>query len=273
MDKILIEELKIFAHHGVFREENIKGQNFFVNAALSVDTEAAGISDELERSVNYASVCEVIKKVMTENTFKLIETAAQTVAVQILGQFELVKEVEIEIRKPEAPIPMEFGSVSVKIRRGWHKAVIALGSNMGDSKAYINAAVKSLEDCEYFKNIKMSSLIVTKPYGFTEQDDFLNGVLVCDTIFSPCGLLDHLHKLENQAQRKREIHWGPRTLDLDIIFYDDNMIDTANLTIPHPDMHNRDFVLRPAAEIIPEYRHPILGLTIKELLERLEKND
>ena len=87
MDKICIEELKIFAHHGVFEHENINGQNFYVNAVLYVDTEKAGISDDLEESVDYSKVCALIYKVMTENTYKLIETAAQKIAEAILLKF------------------------------------------------------------------------------------------------------------------------------------------------------------------------------------------
>lgn len=271
MDKICIDELKIFAHHGVFEHENINGQNFYVNAVLYVDTEKAGVSDSLEESVDYSRVCMLISKVMTENTYKLIETAAQKIAEAILNEFSLVKSVDIEVRKPEAPIDMDFGSVSVKIHRRWHDVLVAVGSNIGDSRTYIKNAIKSLKESVYIKDIRCSELIVTKPYGYTEQSDFLNGAVYLKTMLSPHGLLDLLHDIENNAGRKREIHWGPRTLDLDIIFYDNEVIDEEKLTVPHTDMHNRSFVLIPAAELIPWYRHPLLGLTVRELLERLEK--
>ena len=78
-----------------------------------------------------------------------------------------------------------------------------------------------------------------------------------------------MHRIENEAGRTREIHWGPRTLDLDLIFYDRSVISDADLTVPHPDMQNRDFVLRPAAELMPDYVHPVLGVKVSELLERL----
>ena len=87
--------------------------------------------DDLEKTIDYGKVCELLGKVMTDNVFKLIETAAQTAAEAILREYSLVKAVDIEVRKPDAPIEMDFRSVSVKIHRGWHRAVIALGSNMG----------------------------------------------------------------------------------------------------------------------------------------------
>lgn len=271
MDKICIDELKIFAHHGVFDFENEKGQNFYVNAVLYVDTEKAGITDNLEDSVDYGAVCTLIKKVMTENTYKLIETAAQSVAASILMNYSVVKNVDIEIRKPEAPVDMDFSSISVKISRGWHKTVIALGSNMGDSVEYINTAVEKIKNSPYFKNLKVSELITTKPYGYTNQNDFINGALSCYTMYSPHGLLEFLQSLEKDAKRVREIHWGPRTLDLDIILYDNDIINEPDLIIPHQDMKNRYFVLKPAAEIEPFFLHPVFKLTLSELLQKLEQ--
>ncbi len=273
MDVIRIDNLKIFAHHGVFEHENINGQNFYVNAVLYTNTEKAGTLDELKYSTDYGSVCTLIHEVMTQNTFKLIETAAQKTALEILKKFPFIESVDIEIRKPEAPIEMQFESVSVRIQRGWHTAVIALGSNMGDSRSYIKNAVEQLENSEYIKDVKVSDLIVTKPYGYTEQNDFLNGALVCQTVLSPHALLELMHSIENSADRTREIHWGPRTLDLDLIFFDDAVIDTPDLSVPHPDMQNRTFVLEPVAQLVPYYRHPVFNRAVSQLLERLRKND
>ena len=207
MDKIIIEDLKIFAHHGVFEHENINGQYFFLNAALYVETEKAGMRDDLSCSVDYGKVCELLGKVMTDNVFKLIETAAQTAAEAILREYSLVKAVDIEVRKPDAPIKMDFRSVSVKIHRGWHRAVIALGSNMGDSRGYIEKAVEQIVASPQIRNVRCSELIVTKPYGYTAQDDFLNGAVYCETMLSPHGLLEFMQSVENAADRKREIHW------------------------------------------------------------------
>ena len=115
----------------------------------------------------------------------------------------------------------------------------------------------------------VSDYLVTEPYGVTDQDEFLNGVLKMRTLLSPEELLERLHQLEQEANRERIIHWGPRTLDLDILFYDQEIIDTADLHVPHPDMQNREFVLAPMNQIAPYLRHPVLNQTISQLLNIL----
>ena len=271
-DCIIIENLNVFAHHGVYPEETRDGQNFYVNAVLYTDTKKAGYSDELEDSTNYGEVCQEIHCFLTEHTYKLLEAAAEKLAEYLLQTFPLIQELTLEIRKPEAPIPLPFESVSVKIHRGWNRAFIALGSNIGDRQAYIGNALKHLGEDGNIRNIRVSTLIETKAYGGVEQEDFLNGVLECETLYSPERLLLRLQEEEQLAQRKREIHWGPRTLDLDVLFYEDEVWDKAHLTIPHPDMINRDFVLKPMAELAPNFVHPIYRCTMRELLQQYLKS-
>ena len=116
---------------------------------------------------------------------------------------------------------------------------------------------------------KVSSYLVTEPYGGVEQDDFLNACLSLDTLLSPSELLEKLHEIEQAAHRERLIHWGPRTLDLDILLYDDEILETEDLIIPHVEMHKREFVLKPLSEIAPYKRHPVYQKTVAELLEAL----
>ena len=104
-----------------------------------------------------------------------------------------------------------------------------------------------------------------------EQDTFLNSALELRTLLYPEELLKLLNQIEAEAGRERIIHWGPRTLDLDILFYDDRVIDTPCLTVPHIDMQNRDFVLAPMAQLAPWYRHPVLNRTVQQLLDALGK--
>ncbi len=267
MDEIRIDNLEIFAHHGVFPEEKERGQYFYVNLVLYTDLRLAGKRDDLKLSTDYGDVSLFLEQQLTGRTFDLIEAAAEAAAEAILLRYPLVRELELELRKPSAPIPMRFDSVSVKLRRGWHQAYIAFGSNLGDRRAYIDNAIKALKEDERNRVEKVSAILETRPYGGVEQGDFLNGVLKLDTLYTPGELLDKLHELEQEAGRERTIRWGPRTLDLDILLYDRLVYEDKDLILPHPDMQNRDFVLRPMAELAPWLRHPLLGKTMKELLE------
>ena len=177
------------------------------------------------------------------------------------------------IKKPWAPVGLPLKTVSINISRGWHTAYIALGSNMGDKENYLNDAIAAINSDPMCIVDKVSDFIETKPYGYTEQDVFLNGAIKIQTLYSPKMLLDFLQKVEYEAKRVRTVHWGPRTLDLDIIFYDDEIIDEDTLIVPHQDMTNRDFVLIPLNQIAPHHMHPVFKKPISELLAALtEKN-
>ena len=269
-DEINIKGLEVFANHGVYPEENKLGQKFVVNAVLYVDTRKAGLTDDLTLSVNYGTVCHQITEFLTENTYKLIERASEELARYILVSNPLVCEIDVEIEKPGAPIGLPLENVSVKIHRGYHEAAIALGSNIGDSKKYLDDAVEQIKNLPDTEVIKVASYIVTKPYGTVEQDDFLNSAMIIRTLYTPEELLCKLHEIEQNAGRERIIHWGPRTLDLDILLYDDLIMDTPDLTIPHVEMHLRDFVLEPLAEIAPWLRHPVFEKTVAQMLGELK---
>ena len=269
-DKISIKGLEIFANHGVFPEENKLGQKFVINVALYVDTRSAGLTDDLEQSVNYGTVCHQINDFLTANTYKLIERCAEELATHLLVSNPLVQEIDVEIEKPGAPIGLPLETVSVKIHRAWHDVALALGSNMGDTKKYLDDAVQKIDKLMNTKVIKVADYIKTKPYGGVEQDDFLNSAMLIRTLFTPNELLNELHKIENEAGRVRTIHWGPRTLDLDILLYDDLVMETNDLTIPHIELHLRDFVLKPLAQIAPWLRHPVYGETMAQMLAKLE---
>jgi dihydroneopterin aldolase/2-amino-4-hydroxy-6-hydroxymethyldihydropteridine diphosphokinase len=271
MDRIRITGLDVFARHGVFPEENRLGQHFLVNAVLYTSTRQAGRTDELEQTTNYGEVCQVITDTLQQHTWKLIEAAAEHTARAILLDFPLISAVELELCKPSAPIPLPFGSVSVTIRRSWHKAYVALGSNLGDRRGLIQRALEGLSALEEVRLGRCSTLIETAPYGGVEQGNFLNGAVELDTLFTPQELLEALHTLEQQANRVRQVHWGPRTLDLDILLYDDLVLHSEQLTIPHADMTNRAFVLEPMAEIAPYAVHPGLGKTMEQLLAELKE--
>ena len=269
MDRITIQNLEVFANHGVFPEENKLGQKFLVSAELLGDTRKAGVSDELKHSIHYGLVAEEITSYMKAHTKKLIEAAAEELAEHLLFTFPLMKGIVLEIKKPWAPIGLPLETVSVEIERGWHTAYIAFGSNMGNKEQYLNQAIRSLGRTSGCMVTKVSSFLVTEPYGVTDQDEFLNGCLMLRTLLTPRELLNVLHAIEQEAGRERIIRWGPRTLDLDIIFYDDLIIEDEDLCIPHVDMQNRNFVLQPLLEIAPYKHHPCCGKTVQELYSLL----
>lgn len=144
------------------------------------------------------------------------------------------------------------------------EAVIALGSNVGDRLIYLKNALSSIHLRGTI--LKISPLYETSPYGFIDQPHFLNAVLVMETCLSAERLLSDLKIIENEVGRKQRIRWGPREIDLDIIFYDQLQLDSENLTIPHPDFHNRRFVLQPLADIAPDWQIPGSTQTIQQIL-------
>jgi len=269
MDQIKIENLEIYAYHGVFQDEKQNGQPFYLNVTMHTDLRRAGQTDDLTASTHYGEVAFLLKEKMTETSYDLIERVAEVCAEAILLQFPLVRAVDLEVRKPNAPIPMTFESVSVVIHRGWKKAYVALGSNIGDTKAHLDGAVDALKRDEKIRVLKVADYIVTKPYGGVEQSDFLNSAVEIETLYTPEELLDKLHEIEQAHNRERIVHWGPRTLDLDILFYENLIMDTVDLTIPHKDLHNRDFVLKPMVQLAPYWKHPIMGETMENLLKNL----
>ena len=271
MDEIRIKKLEVFAHHGVFPEENRLGQKFVINAVLYTDLRRAGLTDDLNQSMDYGAVCAEITTFLTQNTFKLLETAAEKLCAHLLHTLPLLQRITLEIEKPWAPIGLPLDTASVCITRGWHTAYIALGSNLGDKKAYLDHAVQALREDENMCVGAVSDYLVTAPYGGVQQDDFLNAVLCLRTLLPAHELLERLHAIEQDAHRERVIHWGPRTLDLDILFYDDAIIAEEDLHIPHPEISKRDFVLQPLIQIAPYFVHPVYHKTMIELWENLQQ--
>lgn len=147
-------------------------------------------------------------------------------------------------------------------------AYIALGSNLGDKEKNLRRALLLLTQ-QGVEVVRVSSFISTEPYGVTDQPQFLNAVACVRTSLAPLALLDVLLATELAMGRVRLRHWGERNIDLDLLLYEDVVLDLPRLHLPHPDMQNRDFVLLPLAEIAAELKHPTLQKTIWELKENL----
>jgi len=147
-------------------------------------------------------------------------------------------------------------------------AYLGLGSNLGHREANITSALKMLG--QEARILKVSSLYETEPVGYKDQPWFLNLVCAVETELSPQGLLNLVKAIERKLGRKPTLRFGPRLVDIDILFYDDLILDSPDLTIPHPRLVERAFVLLPLREIAPKLVHPLLGATIEELWQKAE---
>lgn len=272
MDYIVISDLMVFANHGVFQEEKKLGQKFYLDLKLGLDLQDAGIHNNLDRSVHYGLLSKEISDFFASQSHDLIETCAEEIAQKILSQYDFVEEVNIRIKKPWAPIGLSVETVLVDITRKKHRVFLGLGSNMGDSAATLEAAIEKIKD-PYVKIQKTSSLYQTKAWGMIYQPDFLNQVLEIRTTYQPMQLLKHLQAIESELGRVRKVRWGPRTIDIDILFFDDMKLYRDNLIVPHPYVEERMFVLEPMNEIAPHFIHPVQNKSIRILLQELKERE
>ncbi len=149
-------------------------------------------------------------------------------------------------------------------------AYVGLGANLGRREQTLRAALEALDGRNGVRVVRASSTIETDPVGGPPgQPPYLNAAAELRTTLAPEPLLRALQAVEDAFGRTREVRWGPRTLDLDLLLYGDRVIETPALTVPHPRMHERRFVLEPLCEIAPEAVHPVLGRTMREMLEGL----
>jgi len=149
---------------------------------------------------------------------------------------------------------------------------IGIGSNLGDREFLIRKAVDALRDLPQTKVIQVSSLYDTEPVGEADQPPFLNAVAAIETELPARELLWHLLLIEKRMGRVRARRWGPRPIDLDVLFYDDQIIDEPDLSVPHPEAHRRAFVLMPLAELAPDFKHPVTGETVRRMIQKLPPN-
>ena len=153
-----------------------------------------------------------------------------------------------------------------------HIVYIGIGSNVGDKAHQCEQGISEIQKLDRHRLLARSSLYKTQPIGYTEQDWFINLVIKIETEMDAPALLSSLKEIESQFGRVKTLRWGPRTIDLDILFFDAHQIQTDELIVPHPLIQDRQFVLVPLAEIDPNLTHPVLKKTVKELLEGLPED-
>jgi dihydroneopterin aldolase/2-amino-4-hydroxy-6-hydroxymethyldihydropteridine diphosphokinase len=255
-DQIVIKGISARGHHGVFDFEKREGQTFVVDVTMEVDLAPAGASDDLADTVHYGEVAGDVVALIEGEPLDLIEALASRIADRVLAR-PLVEAVEVVVHKPEAPVGHPFTDVQVRVvRERQTPVVIALGSNVGDSLETLHDAVIALYGL--IDIVEVSPVVETDPVGGPEQPAYLNAVVTGTTHLAPASLLAGLHDIERAHGRTREVRWGPRTLDLDLVQYGDPVFDTdlrmdsPTLTLPHPRAHERAFVLVPWLAAEPE---------------------
>lgn len=267
---IIIRDYEVTACHGVNPEEKTQAQRFAVSACLDLDVSAAATSDDIDKTVSYATVCKLIKSVLCGDSKNLLECLSLTLAREIMLAFPAFSRAEVTVDKPDAPMKGKFRSVAVRTAVRRSTAYLSMGSSMGDREAYMDKAVSLLRADRFVLSVKESKRYATAPYGGVARNEFLNSALEVVTLYTADELLALIHRIEAECGRERAVHWADRTLDLDIIFFDDEVRGKGELVLPHPEAAKRKFVLQPLAEIAPYVVHPLSRKRVAEMLEELD---
>ncbi len=282
-DRIRLSGVRGRGFHGVFAHERREGQEFVVDVELAVDLGPAGASDDLADTVNYGEIGAAALARIEGEPHDLIERLAELVAQDALAH-PSVDEVTVTVHKPQAPVGVPFGDVTVSVtrRREPVPVVIAVGANLprGLSSPHDTAssAIESLAHHPRVRVVAASAIYDSDPVGGPEQPTYVNAVVLARTSLSPTSLLRGLHGIEAHFDRRREVRWGPRTLDLDLVQFGDPAAgtdvtsDRPGLTLPHPRAHERAFVLLPWLEADPDalLRHADRAVPVAELVAALD---
>ena len=278
MFKIIIKNLNLFGYHGVKEIEKKNGQNFRYNIEILLNKDnflsENKNEDNLENTLNYSEVIKIVKDINDNHRFNLLETLTQTITDKIFEVSPLVEKVSVRIEKTSPPIKENLESVGIEYNRdkkniessrrcnkksgsesGGVDIYISLGSNIGNREDNLRKAVDLINSNPGIKIIKVSSIYETEPMYLKEQNSFYNIVLQArvNSKTGPFELMGFLKGIEYDMGRKRsEKKYGPRIIDLDLLFYGGMFIESDFLTVPHPRMRERKFVLIPLSEIAPE---------------------
>lgn len=293
-DVIALRGLAADAIHGVLPEERLVTQPFVVDVLMRVDASQAARTDSIDDTVSYAEIADEVAAILTGPSVRLLETLGQRIADAVLAH-ERVLGVEVTVHKPKAPIDQAFSDVSVTVRRGDFsvadaiaprsdpaarartdrsssprpsRVVLALGGNIGDAPSTLARAVESLVDSRGVDVLDVSPILRTAPVlapGQEPQADYWNAVVLLETRLDPGGVLALARSLEAEARRVRVEHWGPRTLDVDVIDYAGIRLAAPDLLLPHPRAASRAFVLVPWLMVDPSAT--LGGRPVAELLD------
>ena len=273
--RIALEGFPLQASLGCLEEEQRRQQSIVVDLSLFLPPP---VSDRLEQTVDYRAVLGQLQALVASRHWNLIETLCQAVALDLLHCFPRLLAVRVRLHKPEAPLGIPFADLYAEItlerpgedgcrgendRERRTTALIGLGSNLGDRREMLRRAVHA---CRSLGAVEAcSSLYQTEPVGIHEQPPFLNAALRLRTDLPAHALLKGMKAIEADLGRKPGTRWGPRAIDLDLLFYGHRVLDEEGLVVPHPQLHQRGFVLFPLLELAGAYFHPVLRRTVLDL--------
>jgi len=262
--------LEVFGRHGVTDEERARGQTFLFDIQLDVSDRA--LSDRLEDAVDYNEVATCVQEVSDRRQFALLEAFAAAVADEIVARFP-VERTRVRVRKPEVrPGGLEVDFTAATVGRPVKtRAFVGLGSNLGNRKANLRAAIAKLGEMPKTTVARVSKFRDTEPVGILDQPRFLNAAVELETGVAPRLLLECLLAIERSLGRARTgvPQGGPRTIDLDLLVYGSARIDVPGLQVPHPRLHERRFALEALAELDPALDVPGRG-KVEALLSELD---
>jgi len=262
-DRVNVKNLCLHGFHGVFPEERKLGQKFYIDIECQLCLTDCAARDDYTKAVCCGSLCDLAVEISNTGPFNLIETLGAHIAEAILARFSRVNDVRVSVRKPSAPIAAPLDYVEIEIHRTRKRLIaFSLGSNVGDKSRNLRTALAWMNTLEGTEIERVSHFYKTAPWGETDQEWFLNACAIGRTTTEPQVLIQRLKSIELKLGRVPSSRWGPRTIDIDILFADDLEIQTPTLTLPHKELFNRAFVLIPLAEIASE--QTVLGQNIGE---------
>ncbi len=270
-DQIQIKDLLLRAIIGINAEERRNRQDVLINITLHADTRAAGRSDDIDDAVNYRTLAKRVIALVENSQFYLVEKLAAEIAALCLDD-PRVERADVRVEKPGA---LRFArSVGVEIQRSWadlerpsRRVFLALGSNI-NAEHNLRAAVQRL--AARFRLLAVSPVYETAPVGKTDQPNFLNAAALVETDLAAGDVKHALLEIEQELGRVRTGDKNaPRTIDLDIALFGDQVLDLGHRHIPDPDLVQYPHIARPLADLAPQLRHPETGQTLLQIAERL----
>ncbi|MDR1150743.1 MAG: 2-amino-4-hydroxy-6-hydroxymethyldihydropteridine diphosphokinase [Clostridiales bacterium] len=269
-NEITINKLFVYGYHGCRDHEREIGQSYRVTCKI-LQRDRLYRSDSVNETLSYSLLARDIHRTVREGSYKIVESCAKSIMTVLFTKYSLIDEIWLDVEKAATGArEMIIDSVVMSSHRKWNLVYLSLGSNMGDREKNLNTAIDILKENLMIRDVRVSSYYDTKPVGPVEQADFLNCVVELRTFMSAMETLETVLQIEKDMGRVREIPKGPRNIDLDILFFGNEVINgNIDLVIPHPRVQKRMFMLEPLCELNEEFIHPVLKKHVIDLKDAL----